>query len=233
MLTYPDVATGIEEVRRELAAACERVGRDPAEVEVVAVSKTHPVEAIEAALAAGVADFGENRVQEFVPKAREAEERGLTPRWHFVGHLQRNKVREAVHHIDVLHSVDSVELLTEIERRLAIPTDAGAPPALPCYLEVNIAREAQKHGVAPELLSELLTYAEACKQVTVAGLMTMAPQGASPDEARAVFRGLRELAGTHGIKGLSMGMTDDYAVAVEEGATVVRIGRAIFGDRRT
>ncbi|MEE8422528.1 MAG: YggS family pyridoxal phosphate-dependent enzyme [Dehalococcoidia bacterium] len=222
------VATTIVErlaaVRAEIERACERAGRDPASVTLVAVTKTHPLEIVREAVEAGLTDLGENRAQEFVPKAETAAGAGLAPRWHFIGHLQRNKVRRVAPHIDVLHSVDSERLVAEIERRAARP--------LPCYIEVNVAGEASKQGVAPEELPALLASAAAASNVEVAGLMTIAPLVDEPEEVRPVFRRLRELAHAHGLDGLSMGMTDDYAVAIEEGATIVRVGRAIFGDRR-
>ncbi len=222
------VATTIVErlaaVRAEIERACERAGRDPASVTLVAVTKTHPLEIVREAVEAGLTDLGENRAQEFVPKAEAAAGAGLAPRWHFIGHLQRNKVRQVAPHIDVLHSVDSERLVAEIERRAARP--------LPCYIEVNVAGEASKQGVAPEELPALLASAAAASNVEVAGLMTIAPLVDEPEEVRPVFRRLRELAHAHGLDGLSMGMTDDYAVAIEEGATIVRVGRAIFGDRR-
>jgi pyridoxal phosphate enzyme (YggS family) len=211
-------------VRTEIAAACERAGRNPAGVTLVAVTKTHPLVTIRDAVVAGLTDLGENRAQEFVPKAEAAAGTGLMPCWHFIGHLQRNKARQVLPHVGVLHSVDSERLVAEIERR--------APRPLPCYLEVNVAGEASKHGVTPEELPALLACAQAASNIEVAGLMTIAPIVDDPEEARPVFRRLRELAGAHGLTGLSMGMTNDYAVAIEEGATVVRVGRAIFGERR-
>ena len=221
-------------VRANVAPACERAGRDPAEVTIVGVSKTQPVEEVREALAAGLADFGENRVQELVPKAEAVAAADLTtpdglshPRWHFIGHLQRNKVRQVLPHIAALHSLDSLRLVEEIERRAELR--AGEP--LPCYLEVNVSGEPSKQGLAPDELPRLLARAEETPHVRVAGLMTVAPLVDDPEQVRPVFRRLRDLAGAHGLESLSMGMTDDYAVAVEEGATVLRIGRAIFGAR--
>ncbi|MDP6607000.1 MAG: YggS family pyridoxal phosphate-dependent enzyme [Dehalococcoidia bacterium] len=211
-------------VRAEIEAACERAGRNPAGVTLVAVTKTHPLETIREAIVAGLTDLGENRAQEFVLKAEAAAGTGLMPRWHFIGHLQRNKARQVLPYAGVLHSVDSERLVAEIERRATRP--------LPCYLEVNVAGEASKHGVTVEELPALLACAKAASNIEVAGLMTIAPIVDDPEQARPVFRRLRELASAHGLTGLSMGMTNDYAVAIEEGATVVRVGRAIFGERR-
>lgn len=225
MTTPTNTAERLAAVRAEIERACERAGRDPAAVTIVGVTKTQPLEAVREALAAGLRDLGENRAQELVPKAEAAAAAGLAPRWHFIGHLQRNKVRQVLPHTAVLHSLDSARLAGEIERRAAAP--------LACYLEINVSGEPTKHGLAPHELPELLAVAEAADRIEVAGLMTIAPLVDDPETVRPLFGRLRELAHAHGLDGLSMGMTDDYAVAVEEGATVVRIGRAIFGQRRT
>lgn len=230
--TTPSIATRFEVVRENVAAACERAGRDPAEVTIVGVTKTHPVETVEEALAAGVVDLGENRAQELVPKAEQAAGMGLEPRWHFIGGLQRNKVRQVLPHIAVLHSLDSLRLATEIERRIEQGRAPQLDGPLPCYLEVNVGGEASKEGVEAGEVGDLLRGVAEMQHIEVAGLMTVAPQVSDPELVRPVFRELRELAEAHGLAGLSMGMTDDYAVAIEEGATVVRLGRVIFGPRR-
>ena len=229
----------------EIAEACERAGRDPAEVTLVAVTKGHPVERARAALAAGLAELGESRAQEFAPKARTLAEEGAAtpageaPRWHFIGHLQRNKVAGVLPLLACLHSLDSQRLLAAIERERARrlegagePLEGAATAPLPCYLEVNVAGDPAKHGVPPEGLPALLRAAQASEAVAVRGLMTVAPEGA-PEAARPHFRALAELAREHGLAGLSMGMTGDYRVAIEEGATVVRIGTALLGERPT
>ena len=231
--TTATIATRLEAVRERIAAACERAGRDPAGVTVVGVTKTHPVDAVEEALAAGQLDLGENRAQELVPKAEEAAGMGLDPRWHFIGGLQRNKVRQVLPHIAVLHSLDSLRLATEIERRAEQGRSPNPDVPLPCSLEVNVGGEAAKQGVEPAEVGELLRAAADLRHVEVVGLMTVAPQVDEPELVRPVFRALRELAEAHGLAELSMGMTEDYEVAIEEGATVVRLGRVIFGPRRT
>ena len=233
--TATAIAANLVAVREQIAAACERAGRDPAGVTIVGVTKTHPPTVVEEALAAGLTDIGENRAQELLPKAEAIEARGLEARWHFIGRLQRNKVRGVLPHIAALHSLGSVRLADEIERRaerLEAAAGAGALAPLPCYLEVNVGGEASKDGIPPEELPDLLREAANRRHIAVAGLMTVAPLVADPEQVRPVFRQLRELAHAHGLEGLSMGMTDDYAVAVEEGATVVRLGRVIFGARR-
>jgi len=199
------------------------------EVTLVAVTKTHPAETVGEAVASGLTAFGENRAQEFVPKAQTARERGWAAEWHFIGHLQRNKVREVLPYVDILHSLDSERLVREIVAR--------APEARPghrrvkCFLEVNVAGEAQKEGIAPSEVGPLLEAARAAEILDVRGLMTVAPRAEDPGQVRHVFAALRELGAEHGLTELSMGMTDDFEVAIEEGATLVRVGRAIFGDR--
>ena len=233
--TATSIASNLAAVRERIAAACDRAGRDPSEVTIVGVTKTHPPSLVEEALAAGLTDIGENRAQELLPKAEALKARGLAPRWHFIGHLQRNKVRGVLPHIATLHSLASLRLAGEIERRAErLEADgAAARGPLPCYLEVNVAAEASKDGIAPDELPELLREAARRRHIAVAGLMTVAPLVDDPEQVRPVFRRLRELARGHGLEGLSMGMTDDYVVAVEEGATVVRLGRVIFGARRS
>jgi len=232
-----DVRGRVAAVRARIEAACARAGRDPADVMLVAVSKTFGLDAVEAALEAGITDFGENRAQELVPKAEGATSIGLRPRWHFIGHLQRNKARDVVPHIVALHSLDSARLVAAVSQEVAAHqtnshgAGADAAGSLRCYLEVNVAGEASKEGVPPEALPGLLDTARAARGIEVAGLMTVAPLAASAEDARPTFRALRELARAHGLDGLSMGMTNDFEVAIEEGATVVRVGRAIFGER--
>ncbi len=223
------IATRVAEVRGRIEAACTRAGRDPGTVTLVAVSKTHPPEVVADAFASGITALGENRAQEFVPKVLAAREAGLRPEWHFIGHLQRNKVREVLPYVDVLHSLDSERLVREIVAR--------APEARPghrrirCFIEVNVAGEHQKEGVPPEAVGALLEVARASEVLDVRGLMTVAPRADDPEAVRPVFTHLRELAAELGLPELSMGMTDDFEVAIEEGATLVRVGRAIFGDR--
>ena len=233
MTAATSVAERIAEVRAVIARACERAGRDPATVLLVGASKTQPPAAIREALEGGLTDFGENRADELTAQVEAARAAGIRPTWHFIGHLQRNKVREVVPLISALHSLDSTALIAEIERRREALEAAGAVLPLPCYLEVNVAGEAQKQGIAPSNVPALLAAVQASPVVTAVGLMTVAPLVPDTEQVRPVFRALRELAQAHGLEGLSMGMTDDYPVAIEEGATVVRVGRAIFGERRS
>jgi pyridoxal phosphate enzyme (YggS family) len=221
------IAGRVAAIRSEVARACDRAGRDPREVTLIGITKTFTVDDIAQALEAGLDDFGENRAQELLPKVREADARGLTPRWHFVGHLQRNKVREVLPHIAALHSLDSARLGAEIDK----VTEREATKPLRCYVEVNIAGEETKQGIAPHEVGALLNAVAGHPHIEVAGLMTVAPHVSDPEDVRSVFRGLRELARSHGLTGLSMGMSEDYRVAVEEGATAIRVGRALFGSR--
>jgi hypothetical protein len=217
------IAENIIAVRQRIAAACERAGRAPAEVVLVGISKGFATEVIAEAVHAGLADVGENRVQEAAPKIEALAARGLHPRWHLVGHLQTNKAKTAIELFAILHSVDSLRLAEELSRR------ARGPVAL--LLEVNVAQEASKFGFAPEEVAPALSAIAALPHLDIRGLMTVAPLTGDPESVRPVFRRLRELRDALGLRELSMGMTDDFEVAVEEGATMLRVGRAIFGAR--
>ena len=218
-----DVAAGLERVQGRIARACERAGRDPASVTLVAVSKGQPVEVVRAGYEAGIRHFGENRIQEALPKIEEATAAGIEAAWHLVGHLQSNKAKPAASAFEVIHSVDSAKLLARL--------DTAAPAPRDVLLQVNVAAEPQKQGVAPEEVGALVDAAREAASLRLRGLMTIAPIAADPEEVRPVFRALRLLAERFGLPQLSMGMTDDFEVAIEEGATLVRVGRAIFGER--
>ena len=218
-----DIAAGAARVRERIERACERAGRDPASVTLVAVSKGHPAEAIRAGYEAGLRHFGENRIQEAVPRIEQAVAAGVEATWHLVGHLQSNKAKAAAGAFDVIHSVDSARLLTRL--------DAAAPAPRDVLLQVNVAAEPQKQGVAPDHLGEMVEAAREARNLRLRGLMTIAPIAGDAEDVRPVFRALRELAERHELPELSMGMTDDFEVAIEEGATLVRVGRAIFGER--
>jgi hypothetical protein len=223
------IAGRIEAIRARIRAACERASRDPATVTLVAVSKTQPASAVIEAWRAGCVDFGENRVQEAVPKIAEVRQllgaESAPPIFHLIGHLQTNKAGVAIRNFSLLHSIDSERLL------LAVAVPAAAPVRI--LLEVNVSGEASKFGLAPADLSALAALARKLPNVELEGLMTVAPVVRSPEEARPVFRQLRTLAQGLGVSTLSMGMTEDFEVAIEEGATLVRIGRAIFGERNS
>ena len=206
--------------RASVSEAAERAGRDPAGIRLIAVSKTFPADAIRAAFDAGQRDFGENRVQEGLAKI--AELGGLDADIHLIGTLQRNKARHAGAFASV-QSIDSIRLAEAVSRRL--------DRELEVLLEVNVAGEQSKSGFTPGDLPVALPAIQALPNLDVAGLMTIAPIVADPEDARPVFQRLRELRDRLGLRELSMGMSSDYAVAVEEGASMVRIGRAIFGER--
>jgi len=229
-----DVAANVSRVRERIATAARRSGHRVEDVLLVAVSKGVDPTQVLAAAASGVTDFGENRVQEALAKITHLRPQVAgTVRWHLVGHLQRNKARQAVQVFDVIHSVDTVELAIALDERAR---QAGW--ICEVLVQVNVASEPQKFGIAAETLPAILQSLSALSGIRVVGLMTIAPQVDLPETARPVFRRLRELRDEVACAGpapafahLSMGMSDDFEVAVEEGATMVRIGRAIFGPR--
>ena len=215
-----------------MAAAAGAAGRDPTSIRLVAVSKTFPTEAVREAYAAGQRDFGENRVQEGLQKIGETTD--LTIRWHLLGHLQTNKARKAGPAFAMVQSVDSAELIQKLD---AAASDAGRTPEL--LIQVDLAGEATKFGVPPAEVPRLFDAAGACRAASVVGLMTLPPVPDTPEDARPFFRRLREqrdewlAAGVPAsmLRELSMGMSGDFEVAIEEGATIVRVGTAIFGSR--
>ena len=222
----------LERIRQRMAAAARRAGRPPESVRLVAVSKTVEAECIHEALQAGQVLFGENRVQEARLKLPEV---GPGAFWHLVGHLQRNKAKEAVRLFQMIHSVDSSELLRELERQ----AKKGAGHPLEVLVQVNVAREPGKHGASAEELPEILAEAAGMPHIRLAGLMILPPYDPDPERSRPYFRELADLARAMNgrrfenvsLRELSMGMSEDFEVAVEEGATLIRIGRALFGDR--
>jgi hypothetical protein len=224
-----DLAAQLQTVRQRLAAACQRCGRDPGAVTLLAVSKGQPPESVRAAAEAGLRLFGENRVQEARSKISQCPG-GL--RWHLIGHLQSNKCREAVSLFSMIQSVDSVALAVEINKW------AGHfAKTMPVLIEINIAGESSKFGCPPEQLPAALAQINSLPRLEIHGLMTVAPWTRDPEKVRPVFRRLRELkAESEQILGaplphLSMGMSGDFEVAVEEGATMIRLGTALFGPR--
>ncbi|MCX7624310.1 MAG: YggS family pyridoxal phosphate-dependent enzyme [Thermomicrobium sp.] len=229
-LTVEELALRIERIERAIAAAADRAGRDPGEVRLVAVTKGVDRRTIDLAYRLGLRIFGENRVQEAMQKFA-SEPLPPDASLHLIGHLQSNKVRTAVRLFTMIHSVDRSALVTELERRAA---QLGR--RVPILVQVNVSREPQKHGCAPEEAAELVQHALASSHLELRGLMTIAPLTTDEEELRATFRGLRrlrdELRDRFGIAlpELSMGMTNDFEIAIEEGATLVRIGRALFGD---
>lgn len=225
MAVKHDIVSGMASVRDRIARACERVGRDPGSVQLIAVSKGHPEETIRAAYAAGLRVFGENYAQELAQKAAALSDLADI-RWRFIGHLQRNKVKLIEQARATVDTVDSIRLAETISTRAsARNTDVEL------LLQVNVGGEGQKSGCAPGEVPELIEAVRRLPSVTLRGLMTVAPHFDEPADSRAIFAALRELATEHGLPELSMGMTHDLEPAVEEGATMVRIGTAIFGPR--
>jgi len=214
------MAGNLRRVQQRIAGAAQRAGRDPGEVVLVTVSKTIEPERIEGVLAAGVTVLGESRLQEAKVKIPIVSSRAC---WHMIGHLQSNKARDAVALFDLIHSVDSVKLASELAKWAE---RAGKTQAV--LLEVNVSGEASKFGLKPEDVPNALEQINQLPRLDVRGLMTIPPAG---KEARPYFRQLRELRDRHHLKELSMGMTQDFETAIEEGATLVRIGTAIFGER--
>jgi pyridoxal phosphate enzyme (YggS family) len=225
------IASALQEVRARIEAAARAAGREPTQVKLVAVSKTHPAEAVREAYAAGQRDFGENYVQELVQKAEAL--RDLSDlRWHLIGHLQRNKAKLVAPLVSLVHTVDSVELGRELAKRRA---GAGKSERLPVLVEVSIAGEEQKHGLAPTQLPELLDALEQLPELALRGLMCVPPLTEDAALSRPHFDALVRLRDQHGgvarLPELSMGMTHDLEHAVAAGATLVRVGTAIFGSR--
>ncbi len=223
MLLYMEIAVRIARVRERIAAACARTGRAPEEVTLIAVTKGFGPDVVREAVEADVRDFGENRVQEAGAKIGTLADLPRDVRWHMIGHLQTNKVKTAVELFDTIHSVDSIHLAEAISRR--------APAPVPVFLEVSVAGEASKSGFSQTDVQRARETIGGMPGLQVQGLMTVAPMTDDTEEARPVFRQLADLAHALGLNKLSMGMSDDFEVAVEEGATHVRLGRVLFGER--
>jgi len=217
------VAERAEQVRLLIAAACRRGGRSPGEVTLIAVTKGFPPETVRQAVDAGIRDIGENRVQEAAAKRPALADLPAAVTWHMIGHLQTNKVQTALTLFDIIHSVDSLHLAEAISRR--------APAPVPAFLEVNVAGEPAKSGFSLDDLPRAYEAVARLPNLAIRGLMTVAPIAGNAQEARPVFRRLHREAQSLGLQQLSMGMSDDFEAAIEEGATHVRIGRAIFGER--
>jgi pyridoxal phosphate enzyme (YggS family) len=224
MAVGTEIRANVEVVRQRIEQACQRSGRSPAEITLVAVTKTVAPPAVAAAFEAGISHFGENRVQEAVAKIEQLAALTPQPTWHMVGHLQTNKAKSAVAIFDIIHSVDSLRLAEVLSQR--------AQKTLPILLEVNVAGEVSKSGFSTDDVAPALAAISSLPRLAIKGLMTIAPLVDDPEEVRPVFHKLRSLRDSLGLEHLSMGMTDDFEVAIEEGATMVRIGRAIFGERQ-
>lgn len=226
------IEENLQQIQATIQASCERAGRSAADVHIVAVTKYVSLETTRAALTAGIRHIGESRTQDALPKWEAIGAKAAT--WHFIGHLQTNKVREMVGRFTYVHSLDRLSLAKELNKR-------GEQNGITthCMVQVNISGEETKHGLAPEEASDFLAAVCDMPHIDVCGFMTMAPYVEDPEETRSVFRGLRELRDRMRIqypdlplKHLSMGMSNDYHIAVEEGATFIRLGSTLVGDER-
>lgn len=263
--SHIDIAANLARVRERIRAAARRAGRDPAEVTLVAVTKTYPIEVIQVAYQAGVQNFGENRIEEgrgkiaaFSEWLTGRAEASQPPNWHMIGHLQSRKAADALAHFHIIHSVDSLKLAERLNRLAERDADKSLGPhgmlggrlPMPVMLECNVSGEASKYGFALSRWREdreirknffdSVGHILELPQLRLQGLMTMAPIVPDPEEVRPVFIALRLLRDALASefpsaewRHLSMGMTDDFEVAIEEGATLIRVGRAIFGPRET
>lgn len=226
------IRENLNTVQEAIKKSCGAAGRQPGDVTLVAVSKTKPLSDLREAYEAGVRDFGENKVQELTDKIPELPS---DIRWHMIGHLQRNKVKYIVGKVSMIHSVDSLRLAEEISRE-AVRKDT----AVDILIEVNVAAEESKYGITPTEVPDLVEKIAALPGIKVCGLMTIAPYTENPEENRPFFRKLKQLSvdiqgkniDNVNMSVLSMGMTGDYSVAIEEGATCIRVGTGIFGERQ-
>lgn len=229
---YEHIPKRLAEVRDRIADAAGRAGRKPEDVRLIAVSKTHPIDAVRAAADAGQVDFGENKVQEALQKIAQSTDSRL--RWHLIGHLQSNKARKAAGAVGTIHAIDSVDLLKKVDQAAA---DAGR--IVDVLIQVDLALEDTKYGAPVTDVAGIVKAAEGCSAARLTGLMLLPPLAENPEDARPWFRRLRELrdelvasgAAADRLRELSMGMSHDFEVAVAEGATLVRVGTAIFGER--
>lgn len=225
----PDISESLQAIRERITTAAARSGRDASSVELLAVSKTFPVEVIQEAVDAGQLLFGENKVQEVLAKDPQLPDK---VQWHLIGHLQSNKVRKILPLVKAIHSIGSLDLAKDVDR---IATEVGLYPKV--YLEVNLAAESSKHGFTADALRENLEKLYALRRLEIQGLMCIPPFDANPESSRPYFIQLRTLRdeleklGGGPLPHLSMGMSHDFEVAIEEGATIVRVGSAIFGGR--
>lgn len=223
------IKDNISNITNRINAACTKAGRNPDEVTLVAVSKTVGVDYINEAVGCGIKNLGENKVQEIMDKYTLVEG---SPKWHMIGHLQTNKVKYIIDKVTMIHSVDSVKLLGEIDKRAK-----ASGKTMDVLIEVNVGREQSKYGVYPEDLDQIMSEGQKFKNLTICGLMTVAPALGDKGKVRPYFKEMKNLFenakqkyGSH-IRYLSMGMTNDFEVAIEEGANIVRVGTGIFGPR--
>jgi PLP dependent protein len=229
---YEHIPERLAEVRERIANAAGRAARRPEDVRLIAVSKTHPIEAVRAAADAGQVDFGENKVQEALQKIAQSADTRL--RWHLIGHLQSNKARKAAAAVGAIHAIDSVDLLKRVDQAAS---EAGR--TVDVFIQVDLALEETKYGAPEDAVPAIVKAAEGCTAARLKGLMLLPPLADNPEDARPWFARLRALrdglveggAAADRLHELSMGMSHDFEVAIAEGATMVRVGTAIFGER--
>ena len=229
---YEHIPQRLARIRERIADAAGRAGRSPNDVRLIAVSKTHPIDAVRAAADAGQRDFGENKVQEALQKIAQSTDNGL--KWHLIGHLQSNKARKAAGGADAIHAIDSVDLLQRVDQAAR---EAGR--AIEVLIQVDLALEDSKFGAPVTDVATIVQAAGSCTAARLVGLMLLPPLAENPEDARPWFARLRALrdelveagAPAERLRELSMGMSHDFEVAIEEGATMVRVGTAIFGAR--
>ncbi len=234
--TTTSIRDRIQHVLGRIERACERAGRNPEDVELIAVTKTHPIEVVREAFDAGLRHFGENRVQDLKLKADALPGilRGGDVTWHMIGHIQRNKAKDVIEYADMVHAVDSIRLAQELDR-----CAADASRVLPCLVQVNVSDESSKFGLAPADVAAFMEALSPLEHLEINGFMTLASPAEDPETIRPQFRLLRSMmeevkasdARYASMNCLSMGMSGDYEVAIEEGATHVRVGSALFGSR--
>jgi len=229
---YQHIPKNLAHIRERIADAAARAGRKADDIRLIAVSKTHPIDAVRAAAEAGQRDFGENKVQEALQKIAQSADNSL--RWHLIGHLQSNKARKAAAVVGSIHAVDSIELLHKIDQAAR-----DASRTVDVLIQVDLALEDTKYGAPVDDVPGIVRAAESCTAARLTGLMLLPPLAENPEDARPWFgrlRGVRDQLVDSGVpaerlRELSMGMSHDFAVAIEEGATMVRVGTAIFGER--
>lgn len=222
MLGPEEIRANFAQVEARIRAACQRAGRERSDVTLVAVTKTFPAESVGAAIAAGATDVGENKVQEARDKKPISQGQA---RWHLIGHLQSNKAKDAVRIFDVIQTIDTIALAEKVAKAAAAANKRQA-----VLLEINIGREPQKAGADPAEVEALAAAVARIDELSLTGLMTIPPAG-DERSTRAYFAEMRKMGDALGLDHLSMGMTDDFEAAIEEGATIIRVGRAIFGSR--
>lgn len=222
-MNYPHIKVNVERLQLHIHEAVIRAGRDADTVHLLPVTKTVALDAVRDLYELGFRAMGENRIHVAEPKITHAPS---DIHWHMIGSIQRRKVKDVVRLFDRIDSIDRLELVQELEKRCA-----EAEKSLEVLLQVNVSGEDVKHGFSPKVLSDTLNTIQSCPHLTVVGLMTMAPQEADESAIRSVFSGLKHLADDNGLGVLSMGMTNDFEIAIEEGATEIRIGTALFKER--